>query len=443
MAESLLIKYGTIITLGDNLCVLKDHALLTEDGLIKKIGRNNDFTDTYDRVIDASGKVVMPGMINAHMHFYSTFARGLSKAKPARNFNEVLQNLWWRLDKVLTLDDCYISALIILIEAIKNGTTTLIDHHASPGAVAGSLEKIAQAVRQTGLRACLCYETSDRDGEEIARQGLQENTGFIRRSNEGQDDHIRALFGLHAAFTLSDATLKEASRLGCDLKAGFHLHVAEALSDQQYSEDNFNMRVVERLHKFGILGPQSIAAHCVHLNDHERQILAETDTTVVHNPQSNLNNAVGIMDLMKLSGSGIRVGLGTDAMTVNMTEELRTALWAQHLLQKNPTIGFQQVTSTLFQNNPTIASRIWGFNIGNIAEGYAADLILKKYLPPTPLDDDSVLGHIVYGLSQVPVDTTIVAGSVLMEDRKLLINVDEAEIAAEARSLTQSLWDRF
>jgi len=443
MKNTILIKNGIIITLGDNSRVLYNHSVLIENGLINKIAPSSEFKNKYDKEIDAHGKVVLPGFINAHMHFYSTLVRGLGKAKPSGNFVEVLENLWWRLDKVLSPEDNYYSALIMLINGIKRGTTTFIDHHASPMAVTGSLQQIAKAVKETGLRASLCYELSNRDGEKIAEEGLNENYEFIKYTQKNNDEFLKALFGLHASFTISDKTLEKASSLGKELNSGFHIHVAEAESDEEYNVKNFGMRVVERLNKFGILGNKTIAAHCVHVNENEINILKETGTIVVHNPQSNLNNAVGIADVVKMANSGILVGLGTDAMTVNMIEEIRVAMWAQHLKQNNPTAGFMEIASTLFFNNAKIANRFWNTPLGKIEEGAAGDIVLIDYNAPTPLDETTVLGHLIFGISQADTDTTIVNGKVLMENRKLKLDIDEEAIAAKARELTKALWNRF
>ncbi|HOX23393.1 MAG TPA: amidohydrolase family protein, partial [Elusimicrobiales bacterium] len=260
MNDTLLIKNGIIVTLGEKNRVLYGHSLLCEGGKIKKIAKAAEFKGKYDKTLDASGKVVMPGIINAHMHFYSTMVRGLGKAKPSKDFREVLENLWWRLDKKLSLDDCYYSALLPLLDAIKRGTTTIIDHHASPFAVRGSLDRIATAVKKSGLRASLCYELSDRDGQKISDEGMAENADFIKRCAKEKDPQLRAMFGLHASFTLTDKTLEKAAKTGRELKAGFHVHTAEAQSDQDYNMRNFGLRVVERFHKFGLLGPKTIAA---------------------------------------------------------------------------------------------------------------------------------------------------------------------------------------
>jgi putative selenium metabolism protein SsnA len=383
----------------------------------------------------------MPGFINTHMHFYSTFARGLCKTNPSRNFTEILENLWWRLDKQLTNADSYYSAVIPLIEAIRKGTTTIMDHHASPFSVRGSLRAVEKAVRETGLRASLCYELSDRDGKETAAAGREENTEFIKYAAGLKDNRIKAMFGLHASFTVTDATLEEAAYRGHSLKAGFHIHTAESQSDQLYAEAHYKLRVVERLEKFGILGPKSIAAHCVHINEKEMDILARTRTPVVHNPQSNANNAVGIADIVTMAGKGITVGLGTDAMTVNMMEEVRAGVWLQHL-KHDPSKGLAEPVTALLSNNAVIANRHFK-NVGILKEGYCADIILLDYYPPTPLSDDNFYGHLVFGLSQSAVDTTIASGRVLMENKKLKLDLDEEEISRKSSELAKKLWARF
>ena len=442
MTVRTLIENGTIITFGSSCKVMEGQALLIEDGRIAMIGPRDTLPGPFDQVLDATGQVVMPGLVNAHMHFYSTLVRGLGKAAPSANFQEVLDHLWWRLDRKLNLDDVEISARIILLDAVRKGTTTLIDHHASPFAVTGSLDRIARAVKAAGVRACLCYEVSDRDGEAIAGEGLAENAAFARRCAAEMDPQLRALFGLHAAFTLSDRTLDRAAGLGRDLGIGFHVHVAEAASDLAFNRDRHRLTPVARLHAHGLLGRNSIAAHAVHVTSADQDLLAETGTFVAHNPQSNLNNAVGIADVQGLVRRGVRVGLGTDAMTVNMLEELRVGLWAQHLRQDNPTCAFMELAGTLVARNPELATQLFGFPLGTLEPGAAADIILVDYHAPTPLNDDTVLGHIIFGISQATVDTTICGGKVLMAGKRLL-GVDEADLAARSRELATRLWERF
>ena len=442
--NGVVVSNGTVVTPGSHPRVLHRHDVRCEGGRVTRIVPHGEIAGTGARVIDATGKVVFPGFINAHTHLYSTLARGLGKAAPSASFREVLEHLWWRLDRRLTLEDCRVSAEVALLEAIRHGTTMLVDHHASPGAVRGSLDVIADAVTRFGVRACLCYEVSDRDGAEVARAGIAENVSFIERCRSERDGRLRALFGLHAAFTLSDATLESAAAMTRDLGAGFHVHVAEAASDEESSVREHGVRVVERLHRFGILGPGSIAAHCVHVDAREIALLAETGAAVVHNPQSNMNNAVGVADVPAMVAKGVLVGLGTDAMTTDMLEELRAALFVRHLAAKNPSAGFLETVSLLTTGNAAIAERLWpGLGLGELREGGAADLAVFDYDPPTPLDDATILGHLVFGLSQASVDTTVVGGKVLMAGGRLELDVDEAEVAARARERAKALWERF
>jgi len=443
LAEPLLITGGPIFTGGADFALLDGNGLLIEDGRIAKIAPSIELLTHGARRIDARGKLVMPGLINAHMHFYSTLVRGLSKADPAHDFNGVLRNLWWRLDRKLSLEDTYYSALLMMLAAVRRGTTTLIDHHASPGAIPGSLGRIAQAGLETGLRTGLAYEISDRDGPQAAAEGLAENAEAVRLCRERGGKYLRGLIGLHASFTLLDETLDRAAALAADLGVGCHIHTAEAAGDQDDCLARHGMRVVERLRRRGILGEKTIAAHAVHVDGAEIETLASTGTMVVHNPQSNLNNAVGIADIVAMKAAGVLVGLGTDAMTVDMLEELRVALWAQHYGRRDPAQGFMEATGALFSGNPVIAERIWGLPLGRIREGGPADVILVDYDPPTPLDAGSVLGHLVFGVSQSAVDTTIVAGRVLMENKALTLDIDEAQAAARGRELAAALWQRF
>jgi putative selenium metabolism protein SsnA len=439
----ILIKNGTVITLGESNKILKDQCIIIKDKIIEKICKSSPKDEEFDKVIDAKGKIILPGFINAHMHFYSSYSRGLYKAKPSKNFTEILENLWWKLDKLLTLDDVYYSALIALVGCIKSGTTTIIDHHASPFAIKGSLKKIADAVLEAGVRANLCYELSCRDGPEIAKLGIDENVEFIKYCKELKSDQLTALFGLHASFTIDDETLKIASEEGRKLGAGFHIHCAEDLADQKVTKEKFGKSVVERLRDANILGGNTILGHCIHLSDEELEMIAQSKTNVVHNPQSNMNNAVGVADIVKMTKKNILVGLGTDAMTNNMMEELRSAMWIQKLHQKDPSSSFMEVTNLLVHNNAKIAKKFFGdVGIGELKEGGVADLILIEYYPPTEFDENTFLGHLVFGISQCKVDTTICRGKILMENAKLC-TLDEEKIMAKALELSKKLWDKF
>ncbi len=441
---SLLIADGTVVTLGEPLRVLHRHDLLCEDSRIAALAPHGSIAAAGARVLDAAGKVVLPGFINAHTHLYSSLARGLAKVKRAADFRQVLEHLWWRLDRLLSLADCRVSAQVAALDAVRHGTTTLVDHHASPRAVRGSLDAMADAVREIGLRAGLCYEVSDRDGPEVAREGIAENAAFLARCRRERDPLLAALFGLHAAFTLSDETLAGAVAAARECGAGFHVHVAEAAADQEDSLARHGERVVERLHRFGVLGRSTIAAHGVHLEGREIELLAESGTAVVHNPQSNMNNAVGVADVPRLLAAGVLVGLGTDAMTADMLEELRAALFVRHLAAADPAAAFGETVALLTSGNAAIAERLFpGQGLGTLAPGHAADIAVLDYDPPTPLDEGTILGHMVFGLSQARVDATVVAGRVLMAAGRLEPDLDEAAVMAHARERAAALWERF
>ncbi|MDY0152217.1 MAG: putative aminohydrolase SsnA [Candidatus Cloacimonas sp.] len=434
---------GPILSFNADNPILENQAILVEDGIIKQIAPIASFTQIECERIDVQGKIIMPGLINAHHHYYSTLVTGLGKAAPSKDFNEVLENLWWRLDKKLLDEENYYSALVSSLYAIRKGTTTIIDHHASPFAVHGSLSEIGKAVKLAGLRANLCYEVSDRDGDAICMEGIAENTAWIKACNANPDPQLKALFGMHAAFTLCDKSLSKIGQQVAELQCGTHVHAAEAESDQRFNIDHYGKRVVERLNEFGLINNKSILAHGVHLNSKELMIVAEKGAAIVTNPQSNLNNAVGIADVVRMAELGVTVGLGTDAMTVNMLEELRVGIWAQHLKQNDPSQGFMELANALVQNNPRIAQKYWGAAHGTITEGAAADIIVVDYDPHTPLDSSTWIGHLVYGLSQARIDATICAGKVLMWDGELLLDIDEAEIKARSRELAKDLWKRF
>jgi len=440
----MLITNGTIITFGERNEVIEGGALLIEGDQIADLGTTKELLAKYrgEERLDAQGMLVLPGLICAHTHFYGAFARGMAlKTEPPTNFPEILERLWWRLDKALTLEDVRYSALVCLVDAIRHGTTTLIDHHASPNAIEGSLETIASVVQEAGLRVCLCYEVSDRDGEEKATQGLKENREFIGAAREGKlGPLIAGTFGLHASLTLSDATLKKA--LEAAEGAGFHIHVAEDKADVRDSLKKSGLRVVERLNKMGILGERTIAAHCVHIDAYEMDILRETRTKVAHNPRSNMNNAVGAADLPGMLRRQIDVGLGNDGFSNNMFAEMKTAYLIHKHVQGDPqAMPADEVVKIATRNNARIANLFFPRPLGELSVGAYADIILLRYLPPTPLRVENLPWHIIFGMDGSQVDTTIVGGQVLMQGRRL-VTLDEEAIFPRAQELARDLWVR-
>ena len=440
----MLITNASLVTWGAINRILKDHALYIEGDRIVDLGPSSELWAKYPRAteLDARGQYVMPGNICAHTHFYGAFARGLSlPGDPPKDFPEILERLWWKLDKVLTADDVRYSALVCLIDAIKHGTTTLIDHHASPNAIEGSLDVIAETVRQAGLRACLCYEVTDRDGPEKAKAGIEENLRFIQSATRNPKSTISATFGLHASLTLSDATL-EACRNGYD--GGFHIHAAEHEADQFDSLKKSGTRVIDRLHKFGILGSRSIVAHAVHIDLLESELLRDTGTWVTHQPRSNMNNAVGAADVERLLRLGVKVGLGNDGFSNAMWDEWKAAYLHHKAANKDPRrMNGATIAKMAVADNAALANVFFPqASLGLLARGAFADIIFVDYHPTTPMTVDNLPGHILFGFENSMVTTTICAGQVLMKDRRLLF-LDEEEITARSRELSKKVWERF
>ena len=441
----LLVGNGCLITQDDGSPLIEDGCVAIEDGLIAEVGATADLQRRHPaaQFVNARDRLIMPGLINTHMHLYSTFARGMAlKDGAPRNFLQILERVWWRLDKVLTLEDVYLSAMVALIDCIKNGTTTIFDHHSSPGAVTGSLFRIAEAARRTGVRSCLCYEVTDREGAEITDQSIEENRAFLECCKQSKGSLLKGLFGLHASFTLSDQTLARCTRLAAELDAGFHIHIAEAEADVAQCQREYGKRVVQRLHELGVLGSKTIAAHCVHVNDAEIELLRGSKTNVIHNPESNMANAVGCAPVLDMMHRGVRVGLGTDGYTTDIFESLKVANILQKHQTGQPGAGWTEAPAMLFSENPAIASECFGRLVGKLIPGAHADVIVVDYDPPTPLQSSNIASHILFGVSGRSVVTTIIGGRIVMEDRKLL-EIDEQEVMAQARVSAEKLWKRF
>ncbi|MFN2303723.1 MAG: putative aminohydrolase SsnA [Anaerolineales bacterium] len=445
----MLIVNGRLITWGnDNQILPMGIGLLVREGLIKKIAPQKELIEEFpdEERLDAEDQYVMPGNICAHTHFYGAFSRGLGIPGDApADFIQILDKLWWNLDKALDEEAVRYSALVCLVDAIKHGTTTLIDHHASPNSIDGSLDVIAEAVNEAGLRASLCYEVTDRDGPDKAAQGIQENLRFINRILEyhPEDANLRAHFGLHASLTLSDETLEKASAL-CPREIGFHIHAAEGLADQQDSLEKSGQRVVHRLDRFDILKPETILAHGVHLDEGEIVKLAQRKSWLTHQPRSNMNNAVGVAPIETMLDAGVRVGMGNDGFSNTMWQEWKAAYLLHKSAHHDPRrMGGTTVIQIAVKNNAALISEVFNnLPIGEISEGAAADLIFVDYHPFTPLTAGNLPWHILFGFQESMITATIVAGKPLMYQRTLL-TLNEADIAAQALSVSKGIWARF
>jgi putative selenium metabolism protein SsnA len=441
----MLITNGTVLTFGSDKKVIPYGAVYYEQDTIVEVGRTADLERKYPQAekLDAAGKIVMPGMICAHTHFYGAFARGMAiPGEPPENFMQILERLWWKIDRALTLEDSKYSALVALVDAIRHGTTTLIDHHASPTHIDGSLDALAEAVTEAGLRVGLCYEVTDRNGPEGAMAGIAENVRFLKRLQANPNPKLGASFGLHASFTVSDDTLVACVEAAKGLDTGFHIHVAEDKADEADSLKKHNLRVAERLEERDILGPKTLVAHAIHVDAYEMDAFRATKTKISHQPRSNMNNAVGVAEVEKLLHRGITVGLGNDGFTNNMFTEIHTAYLLHRISKGDPRVmPGDRLMEMAFDHNATIASLFFPKPVGALAPGAFADIILLDYVPYTPLTGANYPWQLVFGMDGSHVTHTIAGGQMLMKDRQVL-TLEEVAIAEKAMQLATEVWKR-
>lgn len=444
----MLITNATLVTWEEPNQILEDFALYISDGKITRIGPRVELEAEFSDAerLDAKGQYVLPGNICAHTHFYGAFARGLAIPGPApKDFPEILQKLWWPLDKALDNKSVRASVEVMLVDAIRHGTTTLIDHHASPNAITGSLDIIGESVHNAGLRAVLCYEVTDRDGPEKARAGIAENVRFLEQLDSDPERWplVRGTFGLHAGLTLSDDTL-EACRESAPGGTGYHIHVAEHEVDEYDSLNRYGLRIVDRLHRSGILGPRSIVAHAIHVDAREISLLADSGTWVTHQARSNMNNGVGVAEVESMQRMGIPICLGTDGFSHTMWTEWKTVYLLHKVWHRDPRrMNGMDVIAMGVQNNASLAKVFFPkCPPGLLTPGAAADLIFVDYKPFTPVTAGNIPWHILFGFQESMVTTTIVAGKVLMKDRELL-TIDEEAVFQNAQSCAPGVWERY
>ena len=436
-----VIGNGRMITRDENAPFFEDGAVAFRGAEICCVGTTRLLREAFpdEPFIDARGGIIMPAFVNPHEHIYSSMARGMPlPGYQPKSFEEILEGLWWRIDRSLTLEQVRHSARATFLECIRNGVTTVFDHHASFGHIRGSLATIEETVWELGVRACLCFEVSDRAGQESMDEAIAENASFLMHAQKDRSGRVAGMMGLHASFTLSDETLERCVDAAPE-GTGFHIHVAEGPVDQQQCLAQHGMRVVQRLHRHGILGPRTLAVHCIDVDRNELDLLQDTDTMVVHNPGSNMANACGCPPVLEIVRRGILTGLGTDGYTHDMTESYRTANLLLKHHHRDAGAGWDEVPAMLFGGNPSIAGRFFHPQPGILRAGAAADIIVLDYIPHTPMDACNCNAHILFGMSGRNVVTTVCMGNVLMQDR-VMKGIDEERMLAEVRGEAWRLW---
>ena len=436
----IIIGNGRLVTRDPAAPFYENGAVAVDGNTIRKVGETAAIRSEFPEAeyVDAKGGVIMPAFINTHEHIYSAMARGLSiKGYDPKGFLEILDGMWWTIDRHLTNEATRQSARVTYLDSIKNGVTTVFDHHASFGEIHDSLFAIEDAAKEFGLRTCLCYEISDRDGMDKAKEAVMENAAWIKHALADDSDMIAGMMGMHAQFTISDETMALAAANKPD-EVGYHIHVAEGIEDLHHCLKHYGKRIVDRLMDCNILGSKTLLPHCIYVNPHEMELIKETGTMVVHNPESNMGNACGCPPTMEIVHRGILTGLGTDGYTQDMLESYKVAnvLHKHHLC--DPNAAWSEVPQMLFEGNAKIAGRYFKKPLGILKEGAAADVIVADYIPRTPMTKDNINSHIVFGMTGRSVVTTMCNGKILMKDREL-IGVDEEKVLYEVREEAKKL----
>jgi putative selenium metabolism protein SsnA len=429
-----VLKNATLVTLYPASVEQAD--LRIADGKIVEKAKHLDVCEG-ETVLDLAEKIIMPGMVCAHTHLYSALARGMpGPQEPPANFTEILEKIWWRLDRSLDEESIYYSTVVGVLDAIASGTTTIIDHHASPGCIRGSLKIMKTIFEEIGVRGILCYEVTDRGGMRERDWGIEENRWML----EHQSEWVKGLVGAHAAFTLSDESLHLCAELIKASNSGVHIHVAEDLCDVKRSFERYGKRLIARLQDSGVLNQKSILAHGVHLSPEELQHIQDIGCWLVHNPRSNMNNSVGYFNVPKVPGTlDLKLALGTDGITSNMFEEVKFAYFkAQDA--KNPLSADDCMR--LLVGGHKIASEMFGIPLGILEEGATADLIILAYPAPTPLQAGNLSWHVIFGMSHAHVESVMVAGKFLVHEHRF-VSRDVASLYQKAQAAAKKLWERM
>jgi len=442
---SILVKDGIIVTMDSDRRILSDCSIVVDEGKIRAVGKTKDIIRDWkhDETVDASGGIVMPGLICSHTHLYGMLLRGASlSVPPPTDFTQILQRVWWPVDESLTLDDAYESALVGCLEFLKTGTTTFADTYSGPNSIEGVLDRIAGAVDEVGIRGLIAFEATERHSKEEGERGVQENVRFARKMRQQRRSKVMPLFSLHASFTVTDELIKSVRRLASELAVPVTIHTSEGLGDLQHNMVRYGKRTVERLRDDGLLAPDVVLAHCVHVNDAELDIVAASGAKVAHNPMSNMLNAVGVAPVLSMLRRGITVGLGNDGYIFDGFENMRAAYLVHRVVSSDPNAIDPY---TILEMATVRGAQLYGLDkeLGSIEAGKQADLtVIKPDILPTPLTSDSVVGHLINTVDGDDVKTVMVDGRVVMRDRKIL-TADEDEAQKKAQEAAAGLWERL
>jgi len=443
--SDLLLKNGVLLTMDGQRRILEDCSIAVEGGKIVEIGETADLErgHEYAEVLDASGCIVMPGLVCSHSHLYGMLLRGASlKITPPSDFTQILQRVWWPMDEAMNFEDAYASALVASVEFAKSGVTTFADTYSGPNSIQGVLDHIARAVEEVGIRGFIAFEATERHSRDEGFRGVQENVRFAEKIHTNPHSKVKPLFSIHASFTVSDELIRETKRLADKYDAPITIHTSEGTIDTHQNLERYGKRTVERLHDLGLLGQNTVLSHCVNLNEDEIDIIAKTNTGVAHNPMSNMLNAVGVAPVLSMLKKNVNVGLGNDGYIFDMFENMRTAFLLHRVYHRNP----NAIDAYTILEMATInGARLYGIEkeIGSIEIGKRADIIIiKPSVLPTPLSTSSVVGHLINTVDGDDVEHVLLNGKPIIKNKRLM-TFDEGKAQEISQATASKLWTRL
>lgn len=441
----LLIKNGIVVTMDPNRRILERHSLAIDDGRVVEIGKTEDLQRRHSNVesVDATGQIVMPGLVCSHSHLYGMLLRGASlSVEPPSDFTQILQRIWWPLDETMNYGDAYASALVATVEFAKSGVTMFADTYSGPNSISGVLDKICEAVESIGIRSFLAFEVTERHSKDEGLSGVNENARFAEIISKKPDSKTKALFSIHASFTVSDELIREVKKTAERFHSPITIHASEGLGDLHHNLEIYGKRTIERLSDIGLLGSNVILAHCVQLNSKEIDLIARSKTGVAHNPMSNMLNAVGVSPVQRMITQKIAIGLGNDGYVFDMFENMRTAFLLHRLYSRDP----NAIDSYSVLEMATInGAKLYGMekDVGSIEVGKKADVILiRPNILPTPLTSDTAVNHIINTVDGDDVEHVFVEGKQIVKNKRLL-TFDEQQAQEISQTAAANLWTRL
>ncbi len=392
-----------------------------------------NFNGKHDKTIDAKGGIILPGLVNAHNHIYSTLSKGLPVKGKFKDFEGILKNLWWKLDSVLDENETVLSTLISIKESFENGVTTMFDHHISMKFIEKSLSTMSDLFEKYNMQGGLAFETTNRYGKEIRDRIIKENIDFYKSAGK-----TKALFGMHALLTLNEKDLYEISgKIPSNMP--IHIHIAEGEADEIKAKMNFGMPIIAVLEKFGLLRKNSLLIHNSNITQDEIEILKKYDLFLVQAIDSNLNNAQNVANIHNFLQNGLKVTIGSDGMTSNILKLYKNSFLFTKYQNKNPDIGFEEMKK-LFLNSFKLKTA-YGFSIG-LNENDTADFLITNYIPYTPFNESNFWGHFIYGITESKVTHLFSSGKLVLKNGEI---ADKGLIERISRSdnISKNLFEKF